>query len=1269
MTMAQILLRSTDSFVKASTTDEDGVFSGIDMAETERKKLKKKKSSKKKGLTESSNDVDSVLYEDDESKSTKPTSSSLASDSSFELTPTQKLKKTKKKVEKNEVSLTPAKQKTKKNSSSSDDELRVHGIRIMPKYSDIAERIAKREAARNRVRKIGTALDSTQRLAEKETDKTYRLRQSEHSEALKDTKSFDDKLKLFGTNGSGGAPVTPGDHLETAIPKKRPSYLKDDSMKGNKKEQFRSRHSSVSSGDSPRERRGAQKGVVVDRLSAYLSSTDEKEDTKDEGKKKSFLKAKNNRKGEDDDVVMPRLRRGEQSAGSKTRSSSPGNFREAYLKKVNNVENDIEKQGKAAREEDPTTPRSSWGDRSIRRSLTRSASPGTYQGAYLKKVNSSEQEKESPRTAPKRKTSRKLQSGDLQQSGRPSRGEGSQRRSRSASPGKFRNAYLERLNSQKNEEVKKEEARQAEKPSAKPGMGKSKTTATAAMLEQKLNFGPMDMYMGKKKGQTEDTPSAHRRKVDVFATPYNSKKKLGDSDKGQLSSSQGNLKMTLNALNLSTPAVALKKGAPKPKDFKKMFTMEERSFADSVVLLLKNKSKKDKVKKLCDRLEAADGLPKTRRLSMRDNDLVCDIIRAIQNDPDITEIIVDQDVAFTAVSTTLLFQFLSALDMNLHLKKLTLKGCGLGNDILYALATSMETNFVLEELDLSQNLFTSEGLAEFCQSLANSNKTCKKVNLMNQTTPISVASEVDVLDAFGSNKRLTEVKVDFNSEDGKGKLAKIMKRNKERTVKDVNYDKKIVELLTYKAERAEALMEQKKAENEIFEVPDDDWDYLYELSVLFDKYKLKEVVEDENEKAKQKSKPKNADSMSKAEKSKFLFGQFKDILDDSIGCFNSDGSFLTSEFISKYLKQPEDTDELVFDFHGQWKLFKRFPISDPARELIVTKFVDAIVTHPKAKKFMGINMANTGCGDDFLEELADRCLGDDNLLPNLHMLNFETNFINERGCVALSKLIASSSSLKYLQLVRLENQKGLLTSRAEFALARSMFVNRSVVVVSLQFRNLLERSQIHTYISRNVDLMRQARQRHYKKTGTGRKRNDMEIFFDKVAANDKSITEVNLPNNQKIHSLSLEETIKIGKAFAKNTHVKTINLNGCELGDEFAKAMGKSLRKNWTIEKLQLESNAISGTGIRDLFEGLAKNNCLKEVRLHKQSKPIVNADEDALAQILDPNKCLLKLGIDFRTQVAQIKIDRMLKLNDRKKREQNVTSSGATDDNFSYLF
>eukprot|EP00980_Cylindrotheca_fusiformis_P029986 scaffold24150_cov132-Cylindrotheca_fusiformis.AAC.1 len=718
--------------------------------------------------------------------------------------------------------------------------------------------------------------------------------------------------------------------------------------------------------------------------------------------------------------------------------------------------------------------------------------------------------------------------------------------------------------------------------------------------------------------------------------------------------------MNLTALNLATPARPSKSAAPKPKNLKLLLSQDDdASFADSVVHLLKDKSKKEQVAQFCDRIQKAGGLPKTRRLSMKDNDLTVDIIKSIQNNPSVTEIIVDGDVAFKTLPTTLLFQFVEALAMNVHLKKLTFKGVQLGNDILYALATSLETNFVLEELDLSQNLFTSEGLAEVCQAVGIANKACTSLNLENQTTPISVASEAEVLEAISGNKRLTDVKVNFNSNDGQDKLTKILKRNKDNPPPKLDFDKMLIELLSYEAERAEALMEQRKAENQPLEVPEDDWDYLYELAVLFDKYKLKEIVESENDQAKKKEKPKNADALTKGDKSKFLFGQFQDILDDSIACFNTDGSFLTPEFISKYLRRTQDTDELIFDYHGQWKLFKRFPITDPAREMIVTKFVDAIVTHPQMKSFMGINMASTGCADDFLVKLSERCLADPTLLPNLHVLNFETNFINEKGCVALAKLISDTKSLRYLQLVRMENQKGLLTSKAEFALCRAMFVNRSVVVVSLRFRGLLERQQIHAYVSRNVDFLRQARQRHYKKTGTGRKRNETEVFFDKIAANDKSITEVNLPSNRKFLSLSKEERVKAAQAFANNTHVKHVNMNGCELGDEFAEALGKSLASNATIEKLQLEHNSISGVGIRHLFEGVAQNKCLQDLRLHKQSKTIATGDEDALADILDANQSLTKLGIDFRSQNANVKIDRKLKMNDRLKRTAVRQTSG----------
>jgi hypothetical protein len=102
-------------------------------------------------------------------------------------------------------------------------------------------------------------------------------------------------------------------------------------------------------------------------------------------------------------------------------------------------------------------------------------------------------------------------------------------------------------------------------------------------------------------------------------------------------------------------------------------------------------------------------------------------------------------------------------------------------------------------------------------------------------------------------------------------------------------------------------------------------------------------------------------------------------------------------------------------------------------------------------------MANSCCGNDFFTILAERCLADASLLPNLHLLNAETNYITEPGVVALSKCISSPTTFKYLQVVKLENQNSLMTSKAEFALARAMCVNRSVVVCGLRVRNLLEK--------------------------------------------------------------------------------------------------------------------------------------------------------------------------------------------------------------------
>jgi hypothetical protein len=136
----------------------------------------------------------------------------------------------------------------------------------------------------------------------------------------------------------------------------------------------------------------------------------------------------------------------------------------------------------------------------------------------------------------------------------------------------------------------------------------------------------------------------------------------------------------------------------------------------------------------------------------------------------------------------------------------------------------------------------------------------------------------------------------------------------------------------------------------------------------------------------------------------------------------SDGAFLDEDFITKYMVENLERRSLLFDFRNQFKMFKRFPVTDTDRPFIVNKFVETLLAHPRIKDLTGINMANTCCGNDFLEILSQKCLADPSVLPNLQSLNAETNYITESGVVALSQCIANPNCMKYLQVLKLENQ-------------------------------------------------------------------------------------------------------------------------------------------------------------------------------------------------------------------------------------------------------
>ena len=678
-----------------------------------------------------------------------------------------------------------------------------------------------------------------------------------------------------------------------------------------------------------------------------------------------------------------------------------------------------------------------------------------------------------------------------------------------------------------------------------------------------------------------------------------------------------------------------------------------------MVSKLSDKSLEQEVRDYVHRIEAAGGFPQQRRLSVRDNDIVSDFTKVIANDPSVTTIAIDSDPRFAHTSPSLIVAFAEGLRGNLHLTTLTITNVELGNDFLSALATSMETNFVLQTLNLSKNHFTNDALIEFCQAVGSSNETLTTIDLSQQMSPIFDNAQDQVLEALEQNRTIQTFRVEFKSDnEGPKRLKAILERNQANPPEPVNGDQRLLKFLKEEAERAEELFEQRKAEEEILQVKDDDWDYLYELSELFDRYKLQDEVDLEGGSGdyldpKSKSPPGRNKSFGRNAPPRGKSGPLEGMMG-----FTADGSFLTHEFIDKYLVENEECKSLVFDFCNQFKLFKRFPMTDPARQLITAKLIDAILTHPRMKDITGLNLVNSCCGNDLFQILADRCLADHSLLPNLNMINAETNYIGEAGVKALSKCISNPNVFKYLQVLKLENQRHLMSSKGELALAKALCVNRGIVRFSLRIRNLLERQQINKYVVRNIDFLRQARRHHAIKTGTldERKRNDMEQFFDKIAANDPSITKVECIGSQRFLTLTEEEKVKSGAAFANNTNVKEVQMSMLHLDDNFAIALGRAL-ETCCIEKLNLDSNAIAGDGMKALFEGLAKNKTIVELQVRHQSKVTCSADEDLLPELLEPNNTITKLGVDLRSQLARIKIDKKMNQNRELQRKRRVNS------------
>ena len=164
-------------------------------------------------------------------------------------------------------------------------------------------------------------------------------------------------------------------------------------------------------------------------------------------------------------------------------------------------------------------------------------------------------------------------------------------------------------------------------------------------------------------------------------------------------------------------------------------------------------------------------------------------------------------------------------------------------------------------------------------------------------------------------------------------------------------------------------------------------------------------------------------------------------------------------------------------------------------------FVSHLLQHPNSTNITILNLSNAMIPDPLLVALSEQCY-DHNGLPQLQVLHLESNLLGQDGIVALSKCIANPKVWTKLQILKLENQKKEFTSTAEEALGNAVLQCSSLVVVSLRVRDGLARQQINNTVAANMDILRRARREIAAQTGTlkERKRNEMEVYFDTIAA-------------------------------------------------------------------------------------------------------------------------------------------------------------------------
>lgn len=110
--------------------------------------------------------------------------------------------------------------------------------------------------------------------------------------------------------------------------------------------------------------------------------------------------------------------------------------------------------------------------------------------------------------------------------------------------------------------------------------------------------------------------------------------------------------------------------------------------------------------------------------------------------------------------------------------------------------------------------------------------------------------------------------------------------------------------------------------------------------------------------------------------------------------------------------------------------------------------------------------------------------------------------------------------------------------------------------------------------------------------------------IERVAANDSTLTRINLNSSALFNAQADEHATNLAKALASNTFVTEVKLSDCGISTAGALAFAETLKVNQVILTLDLSNNKIDNAGIQAIAEALRHNKALTELHLLGNQEP-----------------------------------------------------------------